>query len=419
MLIRLIIFLMLCCMALPLIAQTDAETEQPSAAGAGAQQKLMRLYIDADNSISRNATQSIYRGIYTALQEHDFQLQGYQFEIVIRDHRGNSSRSKANLKSFLEDDQGLLVFGGLHSPPLLANKAFINQQKILLLDPWAAAAPITRSNGVDNWIYRLSVDDSKAGEFITAHAVDEEGFRQPYLLLENTGWGRSNEKNMLKALADRGIEVAGIGWFNWSLGKYNAKTMLRQARQSGADVIFLVANAPEGKVLLQAMAEDPSLSLPVRSHWGITGGDFAIDVSAEARALADLKFIQTRFSFFELPRAPLAEQVLQQARINFDGLVSPRDIKAPAGFIHAYDLTRVLIAAIQQAGLSGDVVTDRANIRHALNNLQVSVKGLIKTYKQPFTAYLPQRPDAHEALGLSDLRMAYFNQQGNIILESE
>ena len=191
--LRLIIFLMVCLLAWPVFARDN----------------LMRLYIDADNSISRQATESIYRGIYTALKERDFQIAGYRFEIVIRDHRGNSSRSRANLEAFLKDDRGLLVFSGLHSPPLLANQSFINRHRILLLDPWAAAAPITRSKEAENWIYRLSVDDSKAGEFITAHAVDTEGFSKPYLLLENTGWGRSNENNMLTALADRGLEPAG------------------------------------------------------------------------------------------------------------------------------------------------------------------------------------------------------------------
>ncbi|WP_271270530.1 ABC transporter substrate-binding protein [Aliamphritea hakodatensis] len=401
--LRLIIFLMVCVLAWPVFARD----------------KLMRLYIDADNSISRQATESIYRGMYTALKERDFQIEGYRFEIVIRDHRGNSSRSKANLEAFLKDDRGLLIFSGLHSPPLLANQSFINRQKILLLDPWAAAAPITRSKEAENWIYRLSVDDSKAGEFITAQAVDREGFSRPYLLLENTGWGRSNENNMLSALAERGLEVAGVSWFNWSLGQYNARSILRQARDSGADVIFLVANAPEGKVLLQAMADDPSLRLPVRSHWGITGGDFALDVSAEIRRQTDLKFIQTRFSFLELPRTPLAEQVLQQARDNFSDVISASDIKAPAGFIHAYDLTRLMIAAIEQAGLSGDVVADRAGIRAALNRLQQPVEGLIKTYRQPFSVFTPQQPDAHEALGPQDLRMARYNGQGNIILESE
>ena len=224
---------------------------------------------------------------------------------------------------------------------------------------------------------------------------------------------------MLTALADRGLEPAGVSWFNWSLGQYNARSMLRKARDSGADVIFLVANAPEGKVLLQAMAEDPSLRLPVRSHWGITGGNFASDTFAESRQQTDLKFIQTRFSFLELPRTPLAEQVLQQTRDNFSDVTSAWDIKAPVGFIHAYDLTRVMIAAVEQAGLTGDVVADRAAVRAALNRLQQPVEGLIKVYRQPFSAFSPQRPDAHEALGPEDLRMARYNGQGNIILESE
>ena len=104
------------------------------------------IYLDADFSGATASSLAIQQGITTALAEVGNQIQGIEFEVKLKDHRANSLRSRRNLESFLADDQALMVFSGLHSPPLLANKSFINDNDILLLDPWAAAGPITRSS---------------------------------------------------------------------------------------------------------------------------------------------------------------------------------------------------------------------------------------------------------------------------------
>jgi len=75
----------------------------------------------------------------------------------------------------------------------------------------------------------------------------ERGFSRPGLLLERTGWGRSNERAMSAALSDARLAPAGIEWFNWA-----ARSVARQLDsliEAGADVIMLVANAPEGQVV--------------------------------------------------------------------------------------------------------------------------------------------------------------------------
>ena len=155
-----------------------------------------------------------------------------------------------------------------------------------MLDPWAAAGPITRTKNANNWIFRLSIDDSNAGTFISKQAI-KEGFNKPYLLLEDTGWGRSNKNTMEKALAVTNIKPNGITWFNWGLGINHAKLLLREVQASGADVIFFVGNANEGKTFAKAMlALEKELHLPIRSHWGITGGDFTEVIDYQAREIA-------------------------------------------------------------------------------------------------------------------------------------
>ncbi|WP_022941936.1 ABC transporter substrate-binding protein [Psychromonas hadalis] len=375
-----------------------------------------KLYLDADFMSTKSASISISQGINSALAEVNFTVSGYQFEVQNKNHQGNSLRSKNHLEQFLADPQALLVFSGLHSPPILANKAFINNNHILLLDPWAAAGPITRSRTSNNWIFRLSIDDSKAGYTISQHAL-KQGFNKPFLLLEDTGWGKSNKKTMTNALQQANITPRGITWFNWGLGKNQARLILRDITASGADVIFFVGNAPEGKMFAKAMSELPSeFRLPIRSHWGITGGDFAEEITPTIRKKLDIEFIQTSFSFLNPALTPFQQKVLENAIDTFPELNDAYDIQAQSGFIHGYDLTKLLIAAIKQSGLTGDAVDDRQAIKRALENLKKPVQGLIKTYQQPFSNYNIDTPDAHEALDSSDYTMGFYGPKNEVIL---
>jgi len=379
-------------------------------------EKIYSIYIDADFTASKASSQSILQGINTALSEVDYKIDGYTFKIIIKDHRANSLRSKRNLESYLQDETALLIFSGLHSPPLLSNKQLINSKGILLLNPWAAAGPITRSNQKDNWIFRLSIDDSNAGEYIVQRAT-EEGFKNLYLLLEDTGWGKSNERTMNAALDKKGLKSAGISWFNWGLGKNHAKLLLRDIKQTEADGILFVGNTPEGKIFAKAMIELPeAIRLPVRSHWGITGADFHQAINSEDREKLDLQFIQTNYSFLHRELSSFEYSVFDVARKANPGIARVSDIKAQTGFVHSYDLAKLLIAAINQAGLTGNRTTDKLAIRKALIDLQVPVKGLLKIYDKPFSKYSANNPGAHEALTIDDYTMGYFGVDNEVVL---
>jgi len=378
--------------------------------------KHYSIYLDADFTGTKVASISIQQGINVALAEENYNINGYQFEVIAKDHKGSSLRSKRNLESFLADNDALLIFSGLHSPPLLAHKTFINNNQILVLNPWAAAGPITRTADNNNWIFRLSIDDSNAGTFISKHALNE-GFKKPFLLLEDTGWGRSNQNTMVKALAANKVKPKGIEWFNWGIGINHAKILLRKAKSSGADVIFFVGNANEGKSFAKAMlALEDNLQLPIRSHWGITGGDFAEVINKEARKGLDLQFIQTQFSFVTQSQPLLAQSVLAQAINMYPEINAANDIKAPTGFIHAYDLTKLLIAAIKQSGLTGDKRHDINAIKLALEHLEAPVQGLIKSYQTPYSPYTIDNTNAHEALDETDYAMGFYQADNSIKL---
>jgi branched-chain amino acid transport system substrate-binding protein len=380
----------------------------------------MTIYHDADYSIHAESAQSMAMGFKTALAEVGNSIQGYDIKLVIKDHRGNSKRSLHHMRQFLDDPTALFVLGGLHSPPYIQNRTFINQNGVLLLVPWAAGGPITRYPDGINWVFRLSIDDTKAGVRIAEFALDEKHCQNPHLLLEETPWGKSNFKTLSSAVMKRLQQQPGVTWFGWNTKVNTARILLREARQKGADCLLFVGNAFEGEGFARAMASlDQDRRLPIISHWGITGGDFHVKVPPSLRRHLDLHFIQTCFSFMSPGQTTLSKQVLARARNLFpDRIEHPGDITAPAGFIHAYDLGRILVAALGQIQLTGDIDTDRAALRNALERIEQPVEGLIKTYHRPFSPWSATHDDAHEALGLNDFCMARFDDHNRILLNT-
>jgi branched-chain amino acid transport system substrate-binding protein len=155
---------------------------------------------------------------------------------------------------------------------------------------------------------------------------------------------------------------------------------LLRLKNAGADVVILVANAPEAAQVVKSQAKI-GWKVPMVSHWGVSGGRFA-ELTGE---LSDgVVFFQT-YSFFG-KQNERGQHVLQVLKDKY-GVKGPEEITAPVGVANAYDGLHLVALAIQQAGS-----TDGPKVRDALENLKTEYKGLIKTYKPPFTA------DQHDAL---------------------
>lgn len=386
-----------------------------------ATEKMLKIYHDSDYSSHDQAAISIYQGFTTALAEVNHSIQGYQIKVIKKDHRGNSKRSLRNMQQFLKDPQGLLILGGLHSPPYIQNRQFINKNSILLLVPWAAGSPITRYPDGKNWVFRLSIDDSKAGYRLAQFALDEKACKQPHLLLEETGWGKGNLITLNDAIKTRLGIAPDHTWFTWGTRFHQAKEVVKEIGELDADCIIFVGNAIEGEQFVKAMADLPVESrLPIISHWGITGGNFHEKIPHEIRSKIDLNFIQTCFSFLPEPQNALSNKVLESAKKLFpDAINEPRDIQAPPGFAHGYDIGKILIQALNQINIKGPMDKVRSELRNKLENLDKPIEGLVKTYIQPFTKWQATKPDAHEALGLDDICMGYYQKDNSIRLHSD
>jgi branched-chain amino acid transport system substrate-binding protein len=332
--------------------------------------------------------EAIKRGLLIAMDEINARggvLGGRRLELVVRDDEGNPAKGVTIARELVERERAVLVFGGLHTTVALAQVPVWHELKTPYMGAWAAGTNITRNGRTPNYVFRVSANDDYADKFLSRYATEALKKARPGLLLENTAWGQSNEAGLTKWLGTKGLKPVGIEKFNWN--DPDMSPQLLRLKNAGADHIILVANAPEGAQVVKSRAKI-GWEIPMLSHWGISGGRFA-ELTGE---LSDgVVFLQT-YSFFG-KQNERGQAVLRALREKY-GVKGPEDVIAPVGTANAYDGMHLAALAIDQAGS-----TEGAKVRDALETLAAEHRGLIKTYRRPFT------PEQHDALTDEDYIM--------------
>ncbi len=362
----------------------------------------VKIGLDAEfGHKTSTSAQAIEQGIRIAIEEINQAggvLGGRPLELVTRDNRSIALIGKDNLRELAAIPDLVAVFGGKFSPVYIESVPVAQELGIPLLDPWGSADPITDHPHRPSYTFRLSLKDAWAAPAFLQFARRAYQAERVGLLLPNTAWGRSNRAALEKAASAQGVKLVAERWYNW--GDASLIAPYQELRTAGAQAIVLVANETEGAILVKQLAALPTAQrLPIVSHWGITGGEFAA-LSGNALDQVDLAVIQT-FSFVGRKTAT-AKRVLAAAKRLY-GIDAADRVKSPVGLAHAYDLTHLLARAIDRAGS-----TDRAKIRSALERLG-PYDGLVQQYARPFS------PARHDALSAANIFFARYTTDDKLI----
>jgi branched-chain amino acid transport system substrate-binding protein len=332
--------------------------------------------------------EAIKRGLQIAIDEINAKggvLGGRKLELVVRDDEGNPQKGVTIARELVEREKVVAVFGGLHTTVALAQVPVWHELKTPYMGAWAAGTNITRNGQSPNYVFRVSANDDYVDRFLSRYAMETMKKSKPGLLLENTPWGQSNETGLTKWFGEKGVKAVGVERFNW--GDPDMSPQLLRLKNAGADHIVLVANAPEGAQVLRSKAK-LGWDTAMISHWGISGGRFA-ELTGDLSE--GVTFLQT-YTFFG-KQNERGQYVLKMLREKH-GIKEPGDVIAPVGTANAYDGLHLVALAIEQAG-----ATDGSKVRDALESLKTEYRGLIKSYKRPFTA------EQHDALTDEDYVM--------------
>ncbi len=341
---------------------------------------------------SAKSGEGITRGLTIAIDEINGRgglLGGRMLELVRRDDESNPSKGQAAARELIDRDGVAALVGGIDSPVSLAIVPVANAAHVPFMGVWAAATNITRNGADPNYVFRVSAVDVLVDRALIKRAMTRFQSKSPGLILVNNGWGESNLSGLTAAAAAAGIKLAGSEKFDDH--DVDMTPQLRRLRAAGADTLILVGNAAPGAQVIKALQRS-AWTVPVVSHWGISGGRFPELAGSWA---GKVEFIQT-YSFFG-QQGEIGKRVLAALEAKYPDIKGPGDVVPPVGVADAYDAMNLLALAIDKAGSS-----DGARMRDGLLNLG-TYQGLIKTYRRPFT-------DAnHDALDENDYVMVHYN----------
>ena len=362
----------------------------------------VRIGLDAEFGVKTSTSaQAVQQGLQIAIQEINQAggvLGGRKLELVTRDNRSVTAIGVDNLRELAAQPDLVAVFGGKYSPIYMEVLPVAHELGVLLMDPWGSADGVTDHQLRPSFSFRLSLKDAWAAPAFLRFAREQHHATRVGVILPNTAWGRSNSAALEKASGPAGVSLVGQRWYNW--GDASLMQQYGELRAAGAQAIVIVANEIEGALLVREVAALPaSQRLPLISHWGITGGEFA-RLAGPALDQVDFAVIQT-YSFVG-QRGPVASRVLAALKRDH-GVESAEAVKSPVGVAHAYDLMHLLARAIDKAGS-----TDRSKVRDALERLG-PYDGLVRRYTQPFA------PDRHDALSPAQIFFARYTADDRLL----
>ena len=361
------------------------------ASGALAAEPIKIGLITALSGQSALAGESLTRGMQVAIDEINAKgglLGGRKLELVRRDDEANPAKGVVAARELIYKEKVAVIFGGLDTPVSMAIVPLVNQAKMPFMGPWAAGTPITKNGAKTNYVFRVSAVDEIVDQGMVEYAQKTFKTSKFGLIMVNNPWGESNEKGLVAALTAKGMKPVGSEKFEGS--DVDVVPQLSRLKAAGADTLFMVGNVGPSAQVVKSL-ERMGWKVPVVSHWGPAGGRFTELAGPGAR---DVHFVQT-YSFFG-KQSPVGEKVLAALKARYPDVKGPENVTPAVGVANAYDAMQLTALAIAKAGS-----TDGDAIREGFYKID-SYDGLIKTYKQPFTA------EQHDALSSSDYVWAQF-----------
>lgn len=263
-------------------------------------------------------------------------VRGRQLKVVFRNDSASGSWATAVAQAFVSDAGVLAVVGHMNSGAMMS-AARIYDGKLAAVAVSATAADLS---GISPWAFRVSSSDSTNGADM-ARFANARGHRRAAILYENDSYGRGLAEQFRRNFRGDVVSIDPI--FDAAA---DFEPFVTFYARSNADVIFVASTEDAGLAFLREVKRQ-GLTAAVIGGDGWTG--LVRDPATAAGAFVGAPFTPA-------DARPEVRRFVDTFRSRFG-----RDPDANAAL--GYDATRIVAAAIEQAGM------DRRAIRNRLASL--------------------------------------------------
>ena len=296
---------------------------------------------------------------------------GRPIVLVERDDEARNELGMQLVQALIESEDIVAGLGIVNTGVALASQRHFQRARIPVITSVATGTLITRQftppEYADNFVFRVSANDTLQALMIVFEAIDRRGFERVAIFHDATNYGQLGREDLEKALAARGITAVSVERFQ--LRQADMMPLLRRAQQAGAQAILTYGIGPELAQIANTRSR-MGWNVPIIGSWTLAMSNFidAAGPNAEGTRMPQ--------SFIAEPttekRARFLEAWLQRT--------GSQRIPVPPAAAQGYDSMLILAAAIEQAGS-----TDGDRIREALESLEQRIEGVVMTYERPFS----------------------------------
>ena len=204
---------------------------------------------------SSTSAQAVMQGMQIAVDEINHAggvLAGRKLELIICDNQSIPAIGVDNLRALADKTDLVGVFGAKFSPVVLEWLPVAHELGLPIFATWSSADGITDHHYRPSYSFRLSLKDTWAASVLLRFALEERQARRVGLLLPKTSWGRSNQAALHREATRMGMTLVGERSYNW--GERSLLEQYQDLRSLGAEAIILIANEPEGAILVKEVA---------------------------------------------------------------------------------------------------------------------------------------------------------------------
>ena len=367
------------------------------ALAAGAQQALaqdIKIGFNGDLSASPSAQsgQAAVLGLKTAIEDINAAggLLGRKVVLVVRDDLSQPPKSIQNMTDLIDNEKVVAVFGPTNSGNALAWKHIPNQKKVPVMGAIGSGTDITKPMraGADNYMFRVGMVDREQVEGVIGYLKRNPKVKNVGFMIETTGYGQSALKDLEEVGAAQGVKAVAVEKFG--VADTDMTSQLNKLKSAGVDTVVIWAQSTPIAHVFRSMEKINWFPLTLTS-WAADNIAF---YDTAGKTLSEKPFFLRTITDNRSP----AQQKL------YDRVSGQMTSPTAFGFLaHAYDGMHLMAMAVKQAGS-----TDGDKLRQALENLQGTYEGAMKTYTKPFSS------TGHDALLVGDYKWAHW-QDGKLV----
>ncbi|MBL8483462.1 MAG: ABC transporter substrate-binding protein [Rhodocyclaceae bacterium] len=298
-------------------------------------------------------------------------VQGQPLILVERDDEARPERGVRIAQEFVARENVVAVVGIVNTGVALASQRVYQDARMPMLTAVATGSIITRQfhapRYADNYIFRVSANDSIQAEMIVAEAVDKRRFTRLAILHDSTNYGLLGREDLEAALARRGLKPVLVERFD--LRGADMTKQVSRARAADAQALLTYGIGPELAAIANVAAR-LGWRVPLIGSWTLSMSNFLDSAGPNAEGA-------------RMPQTMLHEARNERQRVfmaAWQKAYGAGRIPSPSAAAQGYDAMLLLAAALRQSPTH-----DGPALRAALENLQHPVDGVVQRYERPFS----------------------------------